>query len=177
MKYFWTRLWSRYTKQLSKRPLLTKAVTAATLMSASDLTSQSFESAVPTTRTGSSGGKLIDYRRTLNVGITGLTFTGPLTHAWYALLSGLPTATTLKSHVTKQSFLAKAFGGSGAMTTLGTKLLLDAIVFSPVAVGGYFVWRSILEGAHLQGMCSKLHSNWGPALKSSWSFWPLANIM
>jgi hypothetical protein len=173
-------LWSQYTKQLHKRPLLTKAMTAAFLMGTSDFACQSFE-LVEINHDGNDVDRLIDYRRTFNVGITGLTFTGPLTHAWYAFLNRLPTVvSTSKRHVTKQSYWPGVVrgGGAGAMTILGTKLLLDAIIFSPVAVGGYFLWRSILEeGAHWQSMYSKLHTNWGPALISSWSFWPLANIM
>jgi hypothetical protein len=168
-------MWSQYTKHLSKRPLLTKAVTAASLMSVSDLACQSFET-VQTNHDGSSVCRLIDYQRTLNVGITGLTFTGPLTHAWYSLLNWLPTASTSPLLVNKRSLWGRAIG-SGVMATLGTKLLLDAIIFSPVAVAGYFVWRSILEGAHWQGIYSKLHANWETALISSWSFWPLANMM
>jgi Mpv17 / PMP22 family len=166
-------MWSQYKKLLTRRPLLTKAVTASSLMSLSDLACQSMERAQKG-HGNMATNNLIDWQRTLHVGVTGLTFTGPLTHAWYELLGKLPpvspsTATT--------SLTGMQWASSGAAATLGNKMLLDALIFSPIAVAGYFVWRSMLEGRGFDGTFEKLQSKWSQALFSSWSFWPAANVM
>ena len=58
------------------------------------------------------------------------------------------------------------------------QLALDALLFSPVAIGGYFVWRTVLENSNvLDTIAWKLQFKWLPALQASWSFWPLANVV
>lgn len=174
------RMWSQYIRQLSKRPLTTKAVTAASLMSLSDLACQSLEESaadksdlrdIPTKCSH------YDWKRTAHVGTTGLTFSGPISHAWYELLhKKLPPMAP--SPVASTDSLRKRFIASrGPIVILGTKPFLDAVAFSPVAVAGYFVWRSMLEGKGFDGTVAKLQSHWGPALCSSWTFWPAVNVM
>ncbi|CAB9515336.1 Protein Mpv17 [Seminavis robusta] len=168
-------VWHFYKQALTRHPLLVKATTAATLMSISDVLVQAYEQqsgdtslstcnreSVPTT---SSNGLLLililqanNWLRTLHVGVTGLIFSGPITHAWYGILERLVERLPLKSSV----------------STLATKLLLDAILFSPIAVAGYFIWRSVLEGSHVG---QKLQRKWFSSLQASWSFWPLANTL
>lgn len=98
-----------------------------------------------------------NWQRTLHVGLTGFTFSGPISHAWYGLLEGI----------------VGSLGLASFYSSLATKMLLDAAIFSPVAVAGYFVWRSVLDGSDIRW---KLEHKWIPAVQASWSFWPLANV-
>jgi hypothetical protein len=99
-----------------------------------------------------------DWPRTLQVGITGFTFSGPITHAWYGILERLVT--------TRHYFLGVVL-----------RMILDALLFSPVAVAGYFIWRGALEGKSLDGIIDKVWAKWQGAVVASWSFWPAANMM
>ena len=185
-------VWQQYKNALTRYPLAVKATTAATLMSCSDILGQTYERSsyrkiltqhedsnpvvdlqkgcpVNTKRSSNpdevaaSNNKLLhyDWQRTLHVGVTGLTFSGPISHAWYNLLEAM---------VGRMALVTTAFTHS----SLIIKLLLDAVLFSPIAVAGYFVWRSILEGTSVQW---KLEHKWLSALQASWSFWPLANVV
>jgi hypothetical protein len=145
-----------------ERPLMIKATTAATLMSISDILCQTYEQRQDASVDDHTSN--LNWQRTFHVGVTGLTFSGPISHYWYGLLERLVHMinATLTSHVQLND-----------MTDLALKLLLDAVLFSPVAVAGYFLWRSVLERSNIR---RKLHQKWWSALQASWSFWPLANI-
>ena len=56
-------------------------------------------------------------------------------------------------------------------------MILDAAVFSPVAVAGYFTWRSALDGGDLEAIRQKLDSKVKGAIMASWQFWPIANVV
>lgn len=168
-----------YKSALSAHPLATKAITAASILSLSDIACQSFER----TRMANTGWNwsdaavsirnLIlyphlqgsqwtenhhDWNRTFQVGVTGLTFSGPISHYWYQVLDKIVRVRSLWLNVC-------------------TKMVLDATIFSPFAVAGYFVWRSMLDGKGIKGTYSNLQMKWTTALVASWSFWPAANIM
>ena len=102
-----------------------------------------------------------DKMRTIHVGITGFTLIGPISHLWYKWLE---TAVIV-------------FNTESLYVGILIRMVLDAILFSPVAIGGYFTWRSILEGRNHNGVLEKLEHNWFTSLQTSWSFWPVANIM
>jgi protein Mpv17 len=180
--------WAWYKSMLVSQPLLTKATTSAVLMAASDICCQHYETSIhrdiiskhgpdanlqmgcpafvtapppsmapPGSTTGS---KLLqyDWTRTSHVAVTGFTLSGPISHAWY---QGLEMVVKTNSAVWGISF----------------RLLLDAAIFSPIAVAAYFVWRTALEGKGVQDIVQKLEYNWRGALQASWSFWPAANVV
>jgi len=101
----------------------------------------------------------INWRRTLDVGITGFTYSGPISHTWYAILEYLVTS-------------------NDKLVALLIKMILDAFIFSPVAVTGYFTWRTLLEGGRTKNdVLSKLQSKFIGTLMASWKFWPGVNIL
>ena len=102
-----------------------------------------------------------DKMRTIHVGITGFTLIGPISHLWYKWLE----------------MAVIAFNTESVYVGILIRMVLDAILFSPIAIGGYFTWRSILEGRNHNGVLEKLEHNWFTSLQTSWSFWPVANIM
>ena len=117
-----------------------------------------------------------DWTRTIHVGITGLVCTGPLSHTWYKVLE-LVVGTTTRHQYHVGIIL---------------RMILDAAIFSPVAIGGYFTCRSMLEIVQedyeqfphnynntyaTTSITNKLQEKWYTTLYASWKFWPLANIM
>ena len=184
--------WRWYKRMLEHNPLVTKAITAGILMGTSDVLSQSFEqtrdgfkqderlyqqeekrsplplaSSSVSTVTVEDFVARYDWNRSLQVAITGLTFTGPLTHTWYNVLE----------HIVARSIPRLPILAVGLVPQLAYKMFLDAVIYSPVAVGGYFVWRTRLEGGSGSNIWEKLQIAYPEALVASWSFWPAANIM
>jgi hypothetical protein len=176
-------MWSWYKSMLTKRPLWTKASTSCVLMSVSDVGCQAMEQRMNNELIATRGSDInlqagcptnvdtpldylkknqqvldYDWSRTFQVGITGLTFSGPISHVWYGVLERL---------VTTRHY----YGG------LVLRMILDALLFSPMAVAGYFSWRGVLEGKSLAELRGKLAAKWQQAVVASWSFWPAANIM
>lgn len=172
--------WQWYKGMLSKRPLTTKATTSMVLMSISDVLCQKMETEMAkdivnrqgpdtnlqggcptnTCSTKPNAPELFhqDWKRTREVAVTGLTWSGPISHAWYAILEAIVRV--------ENPFLG-----------LICRLVLDAAVFSPVAVAGYFTWRTFLEGGDVQDLITKLKLKWMGAVQASWSFWPAANVI
>ena len=162
--------WSWYKTQLKTYPLCTKSTTSSVIMTVSDILCQEImrekapagkgkkgnakkgSKAVATT----SGG--LDYTRVLHVAITGFIWSGPISHHWYA---------TLEKIVKIQD----PIGG------LIARIVLDALIFSPVAVSGYFSVRSILEGSGVEGIRHKLTTKFAPTVVGAWKFWPAANVV
>ena len=179
-------MWSWYKSMLTKRPLWTKASTSCVLMSISDVGCQAMEQRMNHELIATRGPDInlqcgcptnvaaplnddskknqqdsllnYDWGRTAQVGITGFTFSGPMSHVWYGVLERL---------VTTRHY----YGG------LVLRMILDAFLFSPMAVAGYFSWRGILEGKSVAELQEKLATKWQQAVVASWSFWPAANIM
>jgi Mpv17 / PMP22 family len=60
---------------------------------------------------------------------------------------------------------------------LVARIVLDALIFSPVAVSGYFSVRSILEGSGVDGIQHKLTTRFVPTVVGAWKFWPAANVV
>mmetsp|Transcript_42337 Transcript_42337/g.83147 ORF Transcript_42337/g.83147 Transcript_42337/m.83147 type:complete len:223 (-) Transcript_42337:195-863(-) len=159
--------WNRYKSCLVARPILTKSSTSAVIMTLSDAACQHLErSHMDLGGPGPAGiGKdaairppehTHDWRRSSHVAVTGFTFSGPISHLWYAVLERIV------------KFPNQTFPG------MFWRLALDALVFSPVAVAGYFVWRTILEG---RDVGEKLRARWRSGVVASLRFWPLANVV
>jgi len=99
-----------------------------------------------------------DFERSSHLAVVGLIYSGPISHFWYRVLESIVTL--------KHRWL-----------NVVCKMFLDAVLFSPIAVGGYFSLRSALEGKDLDGILFKLQLKWMDAVTASWTFWPAANII
>jgi len=120
-----------------------------------------------------------DSSRTFQVAMTGGLLSGPLSHVWYNLLNRVGTAETVQSRVRR----------------LPASLALDALVFSPIAVAGYLLFRTFLAMQDCKDSCdiaslskspavqpydnvmTRLQPLWWSTLQASWSFWPVANVI
>lgn len=105
----------------------------------------------------------LDLHRTAQVAVTGLVWSGPITHFWYALLENI------------YAFLSQLLNIQHPVAGLCVKLLLDAILFSPTVVAGYFIVRTILEGGNWPQAKDKLRTKFKPTLIGAWKFWPAVN--
>ena len=168
-----SNVWGVYKSCLSNRPLLTKSTTSAVIMSISDVLCQKLEQStdlhhpdtchqqsrqVAINNENSKTSTQLDWHRTRQVAITGFTWSGPISHTWYAILEHLVTI--------EDKFIG-----------LILRMLLDAFIFSPIAVVGYFIWRTILEGGGSNDIVAKLRDSYLDALIASFRFWPCANIV
>eukprot|EP00584_Thalassiosira_punctigera_P010527 CAMPEP_0172532568 /NCGR_PEP_ID=MMETSP1067-20121228/5571_1 /TAXON_ID=265564 ORGANISM="Thalassiosira punctigera, Strain Tpunct2005C2" /NCGR_SAMPLE_ID=MMETSP1067 /ASSEMBLY_ACC=CAM_ASM_000444 /LENGTH=197 /DNA_ID=CAMNT_0013317097 /DNA_START=289 /DNA_END=882 /DNA_ORIENTATION=- len=145
-----------YANALIQKPLLTKSLTSCGTNAFSDVLCQKL-------KIGSNGmqeGVKIDSERIRHAAATGMIWSGPVTHAWYSLLFGKLTV-SIKDPVTR----------------LIVNIILDAIIFSPIAVSGYFAMRSILEGAGFAGLKEKLSTKLFSTVVGAWKFWPAANVI
>lgn len=180
--------WTWYKSMLASQPLLTKSLTSGFLMSLSDVLCQELvtvrSSSVSTTlpdkkkrgqdtESSSSSSTMtptnLDWHRTLQVAITGMIWSGPITHFWYGLLEKI------------YAFLAQLLDIQHPAMGLCVKLLLDAALFSPTVVMGYFIVRSLLEGGGggdsdwVSRAKNKLQTKFKPTLVGAWKFWPAVN--
>jgi hypothetical protein len=150
--------WTLYKSMLSQHPLATKSVTSSVLMTFSDAICQQLTKGGAAAAAGQQHHKTtFDYKRSCHVAITGFVWSGPVTHNWYSILEKIVT-------------IKNPIGG------LVARIVLDAIIFSPVTVCGYFTCRSILEGSGVAGIRDKLSSRFVTAVTGAWKFWPAANI-
>lgn len=163
--------WMGYKGMLVQKPLLTKAITSCAITGFSDILCQNLQKKVlaekdvveakdkeqqqQQVQTKSSS---LDYNRFVQASITGLVWSGPVTHFWYETLDKILQILPIQG-------------------TLIQKIFLDAIIFSPVTISGYFVVRSLLEGKGLDGGLTKVKNLFVPTLFGAWKFWPAANII
>jgi hypothetical protein len=128
--------WQWYTRMLTQKPLFTKALTSCATNAFSDILCQNL---ILDAAQEDEDKKKVDKERLVHAAVTGLIWSGPVTHYWYKILFGKLTAPI------KDPLLG-----------LITQIFLDSIIFSPVTVSGYFALRSILEGSGVQGIKEKL---------------------
>ena len=146
--------WTSYKLMLKQQPLLTKSVTSSVLTTFSDAICQQMTKGAAKQQTLTT----FDYKRSLHVAITGFIWSGPVSHNWYSILEKIVS-------------IKNPMGG------LIARIILDAIIFSPVAVCGYFTCRSLLEGSGVAGIRDKLSTRFVTAVTGSWKFWPPANVI
>lgn len=150
--------WGIYKEMLQTTPLLTKSLTSSGVMTVSDFICQKLVLTLASKHGNDKRSTPLDVVRMLRVAITGFVWSGPIQHWWFS---------TLDKFVTIQNPLLR----------LMVQLLLDAMIFSPLTISGYFSMRSILEGSGLPGAYHKLSTRFVPTLVSSWQFWPVVNAV
>lgn len=148
--------WAVYRHLLVAKPLLTKSATSAVIMGVSDTMTQTLE------KHFRAGGRKAghDWKRTWYNVATGFCWSGLSAHVWYQQLEIIC------------SFLPV----SGRLQGLILRLLLDAAIFSPITIAGFFIVNTLVQGGSLRLIQEKLSSKWKRAVFAAWSFWPIVNI-
>jgi protein Mpv17 len=147
-------VWAAYRKVLAQHPLTTKAATSAVLASISDTISQRVESTLPSNKDQKFHH---DWTRTGHILTTGFFYSGPMAHYWF-------------------TFLELIVKVENQLLGLICRLLLDATIFSPFTVFGYFSVRTLLEGKGVPAIQQKLQKAWWKAVVAAWKFWPIVNV-
>lgn len=151
--------WSVYSDLLIRTPLATKAITSSCTNAFSDALCQKL--LIDASEEGGEKKAVsFDSERFAHAAVTGLVWSGPITHYWYKILFGRLTV-----------------GIKDPLLGLMAQILLDAIIFSPVTVSGYFAVRSILEGSGWKGASEKLRTRLFSTVLGAWKFWPAANVI
>jgi protein Mpv17 len=171
--------WTAYQSLLIERPLLTKSVTSSFIMTVSDALAQHLESRIaakqdlsPVSSSASSlyrssnpsgvGRRSHSWNRSRQSTLTGLVWSGPVAHYWYQSLEVL-----VKSVLRLPS---------NPVLQLVARIALDALLFSPVTIAGFFVVATLVQGGTVDEIATKLRTRWRRALVAAWSFWPVVNV-
>jgi protein Mpv17 len=171
--------WTAYQALLIERPLLTKSVTSSVIMTVSDALTQHLESRIaaarevsPSSSPDSSlsrssnpscvGRRSHNWSRSRQSMLTGLVWSGPVAHYWYQSLEIL-----VKSVLRLPS---------NPLLQLVARIALDAVLFSPFTIAGFFVVATLVQGGTVGEIVNKLRTRWRRALVAAWSFWPVVNV-
>jgi len=187
--------WTAYAKALRTRPVLTKSATSAVVMGLSDAVAQGFETrfdASASARTADGGGSASgggggassssspasrtvgnrlrhrDWNRTGLAALTGFAWSGPVAHCWYEVLERI---------VRLLGIIPSAADAAPSVAGLLCRLLVDAAVFSPFTIAGYFAVSNLLRGHGWFEIRKKLEASWWRTVTGAWSFWPVANVI
>ncbi|KAK9817107.1 hypothetical protein WJX72_009641 [[Myrmecia] bisecta] len=140
--------WQRYLNQLDKRPLKTKAVTAAALAGLSDLLAQKISSNAP-----------VNWRRTCALAIFGLVWSGPSNHYW-------------------QKLLERLFKGKRDSGTVLKKVLLDQLTYGPLCNVLLLSYLSLfVEGRSWTYSKAKVRQTYPNIQMNGWKLWPIASFI
>uniref|UniRef100_A0A7S4HXI7 Uncharacterized protein n=1 Tax=Vannella robusta TaxID=1487602 RepID=A0A7S4HXI7_9EUKA len=140
-------LW--YDRCIRQRPVLTKAVTSATLMGVGDTLSQYAEQR-------DQEEFRVDFARCARMAVIGSAI-GPTLHYWYGTLDRFITAT----------------GSKGALA----KLAFDQALFAPFIIAAVTTAIGVSEGKNWDQLKHLLSNNYPEALKINYYIWPLANFI
>ncbi|KAG7399202.1 hypothetical protein PHYBOEH_009368 [Phytophthora boehmeriae] len=155
------RLGQLYHYWLHEAPLLTKALTAATLSGIGDRIAQRIE-ATNTERNNDSkpdDNSLVSAStaRTLRMVVWGGLFTAPIMHTWFHLIE-------------------RALPGTGKLV-VAKKVVADMVIVAPSMALGFFTVTKSLEGASVSDAFDFAKAKLQPTLSMSYRIWPLANVL
>ena len=148
-------LWVNYKTLLNKSPILTKATTAMVISCLSDTIVQHAP-----VRANQKTTESHDWSRTVQVGITGFCYSGPMAHFWYQTVERLAV------------FPPRQWPG------VLNRIALDMVLFSPLTIAGYFTVRTLLESkGDISKVKPKLRAVYRKTLTGAWKFRPFFQLI
>eukprot|EP01048_Picozoa_sp_COSAG05_P004682 COSAG05_NODE_261_length_12717_cov_4.824061_3_plen_314_part_00 len=142
-----------YDGHLKASPIRTKVATSVSILTVADVIRQGLE-----LRRGDDSAGL-DYARTGRMSIWGCTG-HPLTiHYWMMMMErwqGSLPLTAPKGQIVKMA---------------ARKVAIDQFTASPVFLGAFLCWSTLLEGKGIDGCRQKLRDDWWTMIKFGWSTW------
>lgn len=140
--------WQRYLTQLNKRPLRTKAVTAACIAGLSDIIAQRMLF-----------GGYRSPRRTFLCASYGLLWNGPSAHYW-------------------QKFVETLFMGKRDLVTVLKKVVLDQTTYGPICNVLFMSFATLLlEGRSVSALRAKISRDYVSVQLNGWKLWPIAALI
>jgi len=141
---------SWYQGLLTRRPIVTKSVTAAIIMGSGDAVQQLvIERGSPNWT--------YHPQRTIRQGLFGLVFLGPLLHGWFGILDRLVASTA----------------------TLGPvkKMLLDQAFCGPLINASFFIGMGLMEGKSTGEIKDKLSRDYLDTMLMNYKVWPAIQLV
>ena len=160
------RAWRWYARRISRRPVLTKAVTSSIVACVGDVLAQAHSAA--------QGGFVLDCRRTAAFAIAGGLYFAPFLHMWYALFARLERRARDQWGVTRiqaivAQWMTNMFVGSLLVNT-GFFYAFALIRWSlgiPLATGD----NPFVEGTHL------LRTKLREVMIANYAVWPIPSLI
>ncbi|KAF7064168.1 hypothetical protein CFC21_070570 [Triticum aestivum] len=137
-----------YLGSIEARPLLTKSITAATIYTVADLTSQMIT--LPAEES-------LDLTRTLRMASYGMLFSGPSLHYWF-------------------NFISKVVPKKDVVSTF-KKMFLGQAVYGPIINCIFFSYNAGLQGETIPEIIARLKRDIIPTIKSGLIYWPLCDFI
>ncbi|KZS89938.1 hypothetical protein SISNIDRAFT_488800 [Sistotremastrum niveocremeum HHB9708] len=137
-----------YNTALLRRPLVTQCATAAVLFGAGDVIAQQ-----AIDRKGADH----DFARTARLTFYGGALFGPIMTKWYQWLGGIKFSSPSRA--------------------LASRVALDQLALTPVAVGFFFTSMTLLEGQGLTEAQTRLESAYVPTLVRNWGVFVPTQIL
>ncbi|KAI9993867.1 hypothetical protein PInf_016388 [Phytophthora infestans] len=159
------RIGEFYHYWLHEAPLLTKALTAATLSGAGDRIAQRIEaSSAPVTDVDQGTSHVNNDRfvsqstaRTLRMMVWGGLFTAPIMHTWFHLIE-------------------RAIPGKGKVA-VAKKVAADMVIVAPAMALGFFTVTKSMEGERLSDAFEIAKTKLYPTMAMNYKVWPVANLI
>jgi len=136
-----------YQAKLKARPLLTQSMTTLVLFATGDVMAQQ--------AVEKRGLKNHDLARTGRMALYGGAIFGPAATTWYA-------------------FLQRRINLSSRALTIGTRVAMDQLIFTPINMLAFLSSMAIMEGSSPQ---KKLESTYKIAIKKNWQVWPAVQLL
>ena len=154
--------WAAYRSLLVQQPVMTKALTSGAIMGLSDGITQGLERQMGFDNLN----KKHNWLRTWHTVVTGICWSGPSAHYWYASLEEI----------------CKVFPVYTPIAGLFQRIILDALIFSPITIAGFFVCNTFIQRgprnarATIEEIRQKMSTKWAKAVVGAWMFWPTVNL-
>ncbi|KAG3110168.1 hypothetical protein PI124_g11317 [Phytophthora idaei] len=159
------RIGQLYHYWLHEAPLLTKALTAATLSGIGDRIAQRIEANNAPATNGDQETSRVDNdglvsqstARTLRMMVWGGLFTAPIMHTWFHLIE-------------------RAISGTSKVA-VAKKVAADMVIVAPAMALGFFTVTKSMEGERLSDAFEIAKAKLQPTLTMSYKVWPVGNLM
>ncbi|ETM55912.1 hypothetical protein L914_00906 [Phytophthora nicotianae] len=159
------RIGQLYHYWLHEVPLVTKALTAATLSGVGDRIAQRIEASnapatdvdQETSRAGNDELVSQSTARTLRMMVWGGLFTAPIMHTWFHLIE-------------------RAIPGTGKVA-VAKKVAADMVIVAPAMALGFFTVTKSMEGERLSDAFEIAKTKLYPTMTMNYKVWPVANLM
>lgn len=142
-----------YLQKLDKYPVLTKSITAGSICTLADLTSQGISFAALGTFSFSD----LDVERILRIAGYGLFLSGPTLHLWF-------------------NFMSKILPKRDVMSTL-KKICLAQAVYGPIVTTIFFSVNAYLQGETKNEIMARLQRDLIPIIVNGVMYWPICDFI
>eukprot|EP01018_Ginkgo_biloba_P005466 Gb_33054 [translate_table: standard] len=142
-----------YLRMLQKYPVLTKSITAGTICTLADVTSQGLSIAA----SGTSDKQKFDVPRTMRMAGYGLFLSGPTLHLWF-------------------NFLSEILPKRDVISTV-KKITLGQTVYGPIVTTIFFSANAFLQGESGSEILARLKRDLIPTFRSGLMYWPLCDYI